>query len=29
MRSLGDYHEGEELQDDAVIVCLELHPTTT
>jgi serine phosphatase RsbU (regulator of sigma subunit) len=27
MRSLDDYHQGEDLQDDAVIVCLELRPT--
>jgi serine phosphatase RsbU (regulator of sigma subunit) len=27
MRSLDEYHQGEDLQDDAVIVCLELRPT--
>jgi hypothetical protein len=26
MRELQEYHQGEHLEDDAVIVCLDLHP---
>ena len=26
MRSLGDYHAGAELADDAVVVCLDWTP---